>query len=406
MALFEYQAVDKFGKSQKGKIDATSVKHANSKLKAIGLHALSISSSREKQSKKSKGTSKPARSRIPSKLITAFTRQMSVLISTGIPYDKALEIMIEESDNAHFQNALAEIRGRIVEGSSLADALQPRTDLFPKMYTAMVRAGEAGGTLGKVMGKLADSREEQEELVSKVQGAMIYPLIMSVLGIGIVVFMITFIIPKIIPIFQQFDIALPLPTRIVLGVSNFVVSNWLILILLTIVIFILFYRFSKSRTGERIIDQFLLRLPVIGDLIEKMVVYRFTETLGTLLNSGVELKQSLEIIRFVVGNRVFEDKFDQIIADITKKGMDLSHALRKTAVFPLMVIQMIRVGEEGSALEEMLERIAVIQEKEVKQTLEKSIALLEPVMILFMALSVGFIVLAVMLPMFKMNQLI
>ncbi|MBU2513017.1 type II secretion system F family protein [bacterium] len=405
MALFEYQAIDKSGRTKKGKVDAASVKQATAKLKGMGLRPLAISSAKDKKHR-SEPSGKNSRSSIPSKVITGFTRQMSVLISTGIPYDKALEILIEESENATFQHVLADIRGRVIEGSSLAAALQPRVNLFSKMYVAMVRAGEAGGTLGQVMSKLADSREEQEELVSKIQGAMIYPAIMSLLGLGIVIFMITFIIPKIVPIFQQFDIDLPLPTRIVLGTSNFISSNWIMLVFVSVLFLVFAYRFTKSRTGEKLVDTILLKLPFIGSLIRKIVVFRFTETLGTLLISGVELKQSLEIVKFVVGNRVFEDKFEQIIIDITKKGMDLSQALRKTGAFPLMATQMIRVGEESSTLEEMLERIAIIQEKEVKRSLEKSIALLEPIMILLMALSVGFIVMAVMLPMFKLNQLI
>lgn len=406
MAIFEYRAIDKTGKTRKGKIDAASQRQATSKLKTQGLHLVSISSPKQKQATKSKSFKKPKRTSVPSKVITGFTRQLSILVSTGIPYDKALEILIQESDNESFQHVLSDMRSQIVEGSSLAAALQPRIDLFPKMYIAMVKAGEAGGTLGKVLNQLADSREENEELISKIQGALIYPTIMSLMGIGIVSFMITFIIPKIVPIFQQFDLVLPLPTRIVLGASNLVVNNWASFIIGLPVVLILGYRFSKSRKGEKIFDTLLLKIPVIGAMSKKLAVFRFTQTLGTLLGSGVELKQSLDIVKYVVGNRVFEDKFDQIIVDVTKKGMDLSQGLRKTGVFPLSVIQMIRVGEESSKLEEMLTRIASLQEKEVKQSLEKTVALLEPVMILGMALMVGFIVISVMLPMFKLNQLI
>lgn len=406
MAIFEYKAIDKTGKTKKGKIDATSQKQATIKLKSQNLHPLSISSPKGKQAGKSKSPKKRTRSSVPSKIITGFTRQLSILVSTGIPYDKALEILIEESEHQVFQQVLSDIRAQIVEGSSLAAALKSRSDLFPKMYVAMVQAGEAGGTLGKVLNQLADSREETEELVSKIQGALIYPIIMSIMGVGIVGFMITFIIPKIVPIFQQFDIELPLPTRIVLGTSNFVVSNWLMLIIAFFVSAIVGFRFSKTKMGEKLIDSLLLKIPYLGNMIRKIIVFRFTETLGTLLSSGVELAQSMEIVKFVVGNRVFEDKFDQIISDITQKGMDLSQALRKTQVFPLTVIQMIRVGEESSKLDEMLDRISIIQEKEVKQSFDKTVALLEPLMILGMAFMVGFIVLAVMLPMFKLNQLL
>ncbi len=408
MPIYEFKAIDKSGKSEKGKIEAVSAKQAASKLKAKSLHPLSIGSPKGKQatSDKAKTTKGIQRSSVPSKLITAFTRQMSVLVSTGIPYDKALDILIEECENAAFQGVLSEIKSQISEGSSLANALQGHKSLFPNMYVAMVRAGEAGGTLGKVLGQLANSREENEELVSKIQGALIYPVIMSFMGIGIVVFMIAFIIPKIIPIFQQFDIELPLPTRIVLGASQFMIGNWVAMLIFIIVAALFGFRFIKTRKGKMMIDSLFLKTPFLGTLLRKIVVFRFTETLGTLLSSGVALKQSIEIVKYVVGNLVFENKFDQLMIDITKRGMDLSMALRQTGEFPVSVVQMIRVGEESSKLDEMLTRISQIQEKEVKQTLEKSVALLEPVMILGMAFGVGFIVLAVMLPMFKLNQLL
>ena len=406
MAIFEYRAVDKKGRTEKGKVDANSLNQATSKLRAKGLHPLSISSSKTKTTAKSKAIKKSVRTSIPSKVITAFTRQLSVLVSTGIPYDKALEILVEEADNASFQATLSDVKAKITEGSSLANALQDHTNLFPNMYVAMVRAGEAGGTLGKVLSQLADSREENEELVSKIQGAMIYPIIMSLMGLGIVSFMIVFIIPRIVPIFEQFDTDLPLPTRMVLGTSGFVTDYWLQLVIALVLAVFAGYRFSKTRKGKLVIDSALLKIPVLGSLIRKIVVFRFTETLGTLLSSGVTLKQSLDIVKYVVANLVFESKFEQIIVDITKKGLDLSHALRKTEEFPMSVIQMIRVGEESSQLDQMLGRIALIQEKEVKRTIEKSVALLEPLMILGMALMVGFIVLAVLLPMFKLNQLI
>ncbi len=407
MALFEYRAINKTGKTQKGKIDATSLRQATSKLKSQGLHLVSISSSKKKLPIKTKNDgTKPRRSSIPSKIITAFTRQLSILVSTGIPYDKAFEILIQESDNAAFQYILSSIKAQIVEGSSLAGALQPHSDHFSKMYIAMVRAGEAGGTLGTVLDQLARSREENEELVSKVQGALIYPIVMSIMGMGIVILMVTFIIPKIIPIFQQFEIELPLPTRIVLFTSHFVTDNWLSLIIFIVVFVFIVKRLIKTRKGEKLCDTVLLKLPIFGNMARKMIIFRFTQTLGTLLTSGVELKQSLDIVKYVVGNRIYEDRFDQISTDITKKGMDLSQALRKTALFPLSVIQMIRVGEESSKLEEMLAKIGIIQEKEVKQSLDKTIALLEPMMILGMAFMVGFIVLSVMLPMFKLNQMI
>ncbi|MCP4753441.1 MAG: type II secretion system F family protein [Proteobacteria bacterium] len=407
MAMFEFRAVDKTGKNKKGKIDAASVKQATSKLKSQGLHLVSISSSKQKLTTNRQIEGKKLRkSAVPSPVITNFTRQLSILVSTGIPYDKAFEILIEEAENPTFQHILSAIKARIVEGSSLASALEAQPSLFSKMYVAMVQAGEAGGTLDKVLAQQAKSREANEELVSRIQGALIYPIIMAVMGVGIVAFMITFIVPKIVPIFQQFNIALPLPTIIVIAVSEFAMDNWWQSICFFIGLAFLIRKFLKTNRGEKLRDRILLQIPVFGKTIRKLVIFRFTQTLGTLLMSGVELKKSLDIVRYVMGNRVYEDRFDQIITDITKRGMDLSQALRQTSIFPVTVTQMIRVGEESSKLEEMLGKISDIQEKEVNQALEKTIALLQPVMTLGLAVVVGFIVLAIMLPMFKMNQLI
>ncbi|MBT3226961.1 MAG: type II secretion system F family protein [Deltaproteobacteria bacterium] len=406
MALFEYRAIDKSGKKRKGKIDAPTLKQAAAKIKSQKLHLISISSAKEQlKGSLDRGLTKK-RAGVPFDLITDFTRQLSVLVSTGIPYDKAFDILIEESEHSTFQHILDLIKARIVEGSSLASALEDHPTLFSKMYIAMVNAGEAGGMLDQVLQYLTTAREGTAEIKAKIQKALIYPLIMTLMGLGIVVFMVTFIIPKIIPIFQQFNVQLPLPTRMVIGLSEIITNNtWQLVLTLGIAIFFLM-RFVKSRRGELIKDWTLLKTPVLGKIIKKIIVFRFTQTLGTLLQSGVELKQSLDIVKQVMGNRVYENQFDEIALNITKRGMDLSQALRQANIFPVTVIQMIRVGEESSQLEKMLNKVSAILENEVKQSLEKSIALLEPALILWMAATVGFIVLAVMLPMLKMNQLI
>lgn len=406
MAIFEYRAIDHSGKNRKGKIDAASLKQATSKLKSQGLHIVSVSTSKENLKDNPKTGRILKKSAVPASVITSFIRQLSVLVGTGIPYDRAIEILIQESDHSAFQHVLSGIKAQIEEGSSLAVALESQPEIFPKMYVAMVRAGEAGGTLSTVLNQLTISRESNEALASKIKGALIYPVIMTIVGLFIVVFMITFIIPKVVPIFQQFDIQLPLPTQIVLGISYLVSTYWIQFIVLTVACIFTFRRFLRTSRGERIKDGLLLKIPILGNIIKKIITFRFAQTLATLLTSGVELKHSLDIVKYVMGNRVYEDIFDQITGDITKKGLDLSQALRQSSVFPGSVIQMIRVGEESSTLEEMLTKIANILENEVKQTMDKAVALIEPIMILWMAASVGFIVLAVLLPMFKLNQLI
>jgi len=406
MALFEYRADDKTGKTRKGKGEAATDKQANARIKALGLYPLAISSARNVPKTDPALKPQSRKHQVPFSVITAFTRQLAILVGTGIPYDKALEILIEESQHPGFQYVLAAVKARIVEGSSLATALEAHPTLFAKMYVAMVRAGEAGGTLSQVLHQLTLSREANEEITAKIQKALIYPAIMTLIGLGIVVFMMTFIIPRIIPIFQQFDLELPLPTRLVIAASESVVNRWWLYLLTVSALAFLYSRFRRTERGEKWLDRLYLHLPLIAKILKKTIVFRFTQTLCTLLKSGVELKHSLEITQQALGNRTYENQFEQISKDITQKGKNLSQALRQAKIFPLSVIQMIRVGEESGQLETMLEKVAEIVEKELKQSLEKTIALIEPLLILWMALMVGFLILAVMLPMIQMNQLI
>lgn len=404
MALFEYQAINKAGTTEKGKLDAANLKAATSKLQSQGLYLTSLKQLKErKQGKKFQFQSK---AKIPAKTITSFTRQFAVLASSGIPYDRALDILIQENEDPKFQPLLAEIKAEISEGSSLAAALESRPNYFPKMYSAMVRAGEAGGRLNQVLEEMARFREESEKLNQKIQNAMIYPLIMAVLAMGIIVFMMTFILPKITPIFTQFEMDLPLPTQVIVFCSD-MISNHFILFVLTVSGFVFAVKsWMRTAKGKMIVDRLLLKTPVVGHLVKEMIYYRFCKTLGTLLSSGVELKKSLTIIKGVLGNKVFEAPFDDIITDIANKGLDLSQALKKSGQYPSSVVQMIRVGEEGDQLEAMLNKVAQNRQTEVASAVERLVAVLEPFMILAMAGMVGFIVLAVMLPLFQLNQML
>ncbi|OGG93227.1 MAG: hypothetical protein A2527_13315 [Candidatus Lambdaproteobacteria bacterium RIFOXYD2_FULL_50_16] len=404
MALFDYQAVDSSGKTKKGQLDAPNLKQAQLKLQGMGLFPVELGEAKNKGSalrRRTQGTG-----RISKASITSFTRQFSVLTGAGIPYDKALEVLIQENQDPAFGPILADIRQEITEGSSLAAALESRSQHFPQMYRAMVRAGEAGGTLAKVLEELTRFREDNEKLTQKIQNALIYPMIMSVLGMGIVIFMMTFILPKITPIFGQFRVELPLPTRVVIFMSSLLTDHFLITAGFLGVLFFSIRRWQKTEKGLLYRDQVLLKIPVVGHLARQMVFYRFVQTLGTLLESGVEMKQALTILRGVLVNRVYEGPMDQMIDDIANKGLDLSAAMRKTGLFPAGLLQMIRVGEESSRLESMLEKVADNLNREMGANVERMVALLEPAMILAMALMVGFIVLAVMLPLFELNQLL
>lgn len=404
MPIFNYKAIDQTGKEIKGKMDANSEKQAISQLQGDKLFPVFVKQVKSKN--KSSKNQFLKSNKIPPALITEFTRQFAVMSEAGVPYDKGLEILIQECNHQVFQSLLSKIRSQIVEGRSLSQALQNFPDVFSNMYVAMVRAGEASGNLAPSLFRMTRFREDQAAINAKIQAALIYPSIMGVLGIGIVIFMVSFVLPKIIPMFAHFGVQLPLPTRIVIALSNGFQSYGLFLFVFIVSSILIFLKWKKTEWGERVYDSFLIKIPTLKGVLQKLLVYRFTQSLGTLLESGVDMKHGLEIVQLVTGNKVYEKKIAEMSYDITHKGLSLSQGVKKTELFDATVVQMIRVGEQSSKLPEMLLKISSNLELEVKRILEKALAFLEPVIILVMAVFVGFIIMSILLPMFAMNQLV
>jgi len=274
------------------------------------------------------------------------------------------------------------------------------------MYVSMVRSGENAGNLGTIMNRLADYYEAQERLRSKIKGALIYPTFMMVFGLAVVVFMVTTIVPKITRIFERQEAALPAPTRFLMGFSDFVVNHWFLLMLAIIVIVIGITTFSRSKRGREWKDKIELKLPLLSRLRIKVMVARYCQTLGTLLKSGVDLKTSLEISKHVVVNKLFICKLDQLIIDVNNKGIPLSAAMARIDYFPEYVGHVVSIGEEAARVDELLEKVAGRMQEEVSTLLEALISLLQPVLILILGGAVGFIALAVLLPMLNMSQIL
>jgi len=338
--------------------------------------------------------------------LTLFTRQIEVLLDATIPYDKAFQLIIPQTQDPKFQSILSDVRGRVVEGKSLAGAMAQHPEAFPAMYVSMVRSGENGGTLGVIMRRLAEYFEQQEQLRGRLRSAMIYPAFMTVFGIAVVAFMVTAVVPKIAQIFEAQEAALPLPTRILLGLSEMVTQHWWALLLGFGLIATGFSAFWKSPIGQRWQDRLELTLPGLSQLRIKILVARFCQTLGLLLKSGVDLKTALEISKYVVVNRNFIARLDQLIIDVHNKGMPLSAAMARIELFPEYVRHVVAIGEEAARLDELLERVAERMQEEIGGLLEGLTALLQPALILLMGGVVGFIALAVLLPMLSMNQLL
>ncbi|HXG73137.1 MAG TPA: type II secretion system F family protein [Gemmatimonadaceae bacterium] len=346
-------------------------------------------------------TKKIGRGAIKTRDVVIFTRQFSTMINSGLPLVQALTILAEQTDN----KALAETTKKVVfdveSGNTVADALSKHPRAFTDLYVNMVAAGEAGGILDTILMRLATFLEKNDALVRKVKGAMIYPtVIMSVAGIAIIVLLL-FVIPVFESMFASVGLPLPLPTRIVIGASRFLKSYWWVIGAAGIVATFMLRRYYASPSGKLVIDRLMLKMPVLGDVLRKSAVSRFTRTLGTLISSGVSILEGLEITAKTAGNRVIQDAIMQSRASIAG-GDTIAQPLQKSKVFPPMVISMISVGEQTGGLDEMLSKIADFYDEEVDAAVSNLLSLLEPIMIVFLGVVVGGMVVAMYLPIFDM----
>jgi general secretion pathway protein F len=407
MPVYEYVAIDVSGKSRKGIIAADSPRAARQKLRAGGIFPTGLQET--SASEPSEGTSRWQRGfplhRIGRAELVSFTRQLATLLSAGLPLIAVLTGVLEQVRRTALRRVISQIKERVTEGMSLAAALREHPSVFPPIYTAMVQAGETSGTLELVMQRLADYGEQQLALQRKIRAALAYPLLMLMVGVGAVFFLMTYVIPKVTQIFLDMEQALPLPTVLLIKVSSLFEKFWLIMLLLAVACWLLARVYVKSKRGRRDYDRLVLRLPIVGSIVQKIAIARITRTLGTLLHNGVPLLTALEIVRNLVENVILGDAIDEARQEI-KEGASLTTPLAKGGVFPPTVIQMISVGEQTGNLEEMLFKVSASFESEVESRVTMLTSLLEPVMILVLGGVVGFVVLAVLLPIFEMSHLV
>ena len=392
MATFTYTARAFNGDLRTATIDASSRDDVIAQLRKQRLSVVKIDQDAAK---------KIGRGAIKTRDIVIFTRQFSTMINSGLPLVQALTILAEQTDN----KALAEVTRKVVfdveSGNTVADALSKHPRAFTNLYVNMVAAGEAGGILDTILLRLATFLEKNDALVRKVKGAMIYPaVIMSVAAIAVVVLLI-FVIPVFAGMFASAGQALPLPTRIVIGASGFLRRYWWIMGAAIIIGGYMFKKYYATPPGKLVIDRLMLRMPVLGDVLRKSAVSRFTRTLGTLISSGVSILEGLEITAKTAGNRVIQDAIMQSRSSIAG-GDTIAQPLQKSKVFPPMVISMIAVGEQTGGLDEMLSKIADFYDEEVDAAVSNLLSLLEPIMIVFLGVVVGGMVVAMYLPIFDM----
>jgi type IV pilus assembly protein PilC len=409
MPEFLYEALDKGGKQVKGVIEASNDEVIIEKLRDMGYYPLKVTPHKKKSAAHADLTAAPILRmffhRIKTKHVMTFTRQLATLIDAGLPIMRSLTILREQVESVVFKEKITAMAKDIESGSSLSEAMSKHPKVFDRLYVNMVRAGELGGVLETVLNKIAEFLEKREMLKGKVKSAMMYPVVVMLLAGGIVSFILIMIIPKFQAIFEQLGGELPLPTRILIKLSNIILyQSWIPALLIVLIIFSV-RSIKKNPKSKYYYDRMMMKMPIFGDLFRKIAITRFAGTLSTLINAGVPILQALDIVRDSSGNEVVARAMQKVYQSV-KDGETIHEPLAECDVFPPLVVHMVAVGEETGAIDHMLTKVAEAYEREVDDTVNALTSILEPVLIVFLGAIVGAIVIALYLPLFNIPKLI
>jgi len=404
MALYAYKIMDRAGREKKGTIESTSRNAVKAKFQSEGWFVVEI---QEKVSREGLSLLRTMfsmkRKKVALDEVASMTRLLATLQKARIPLVESIAAVAQQQENPRLAEVLVLVKTRMQEGYSFSRAARDYPDVFSPLYCNMIAAGEESGATEAVLLRLADFLESQMDLRNKVQSAMTYPIILFVVAILVVGMLFTVVIPKLSKMFEDVNMVLPLQTRILIWLSAFVSDWWWLMLLLAGAGFWWFSRWKKTSTGELKWNRLLITMPLFGRLNRMVAISRFAKTLSTLLTSGVPILAALDIVRKVIGNRVIEDAV-AIARENIKEGESIAVPLKRSGEFPPIVIQMSAIGEKSGELEEMLETLAGSYEKEVGYSLERLTSMINPIMIVFLAVIIGFIVFAVVMPILKINE--
>ena len=407
MPTYQYEAMDHTGREVKDTIDAATQEEAQQLIRQKGFFVTKIAERAAKAGKKGpkqaprKGGRRKKKSftigKISTKQLCTFTRQLSTLQDAGLPILRSLKILEGQCKPGVLKNSLADVVEDIESGSTLSEAFSKHPKAFDRLYCNMIKAGEAGGALEAILQRLADFKEKSQSLKRRIKSAMVYPIVVIFVACVIVGFILYFIIPKFEAIFKDFGVPLPGMTTFLIGASHFVIKYFYIVFMFPLFFWIFLKLLYRNKTGAYVCDRILLMIPVMGAIVEKSTVARTTRTLGTLVTSGVPILESLAIVRETAGNVVFERAFSRIY-DSIREGETIAQPLREARIVDDIVVNMIDVGEETGDLDTMLNKIADNYDEEVEVLVESLVSLLEPIMIVVLGGIIGFIVIALFLP--------
>jgi general secretion pathway protein F len=408
MPVFEYKALNQAGKSVEGLKEADSPKTLRTVLRRDGLFLTEVTGQQQEKGGSATSRERDVKrwvvGRISSDDIAIMTRQLAVLVGAGVPLVDALSALVDQVDHERLKRVVSNVKQRVNEGSSLADALNAQGKIFSQLYINMIRAGESSGALEVVLVRLADFTEGQARLRSKIIGTMTYPVVMILIGVVIMGILFTVVIPKITKIFDDTQITLPLTTRVLIGFSTFVHDWWWAIGLVFCGAVLLFLRYKQTPNGRERWDRWVLTLPIFGHLVRQLAVSRFSRTLSTLLKSGVPLLTAMDIVKNIVENTKLSGVIEAARESI-KEGESIAAPLKRSGEFPPLVYHMVAIGEKSGQLEEMLKNVADAYDAQVETRMAALTALLEPIMIVMMGAIVAFIVFSIIMPILQINNL-
>ena len=397
MPVYEYVGVDARGKATKGQFDADNPRSLRVQLQQKNIFLTEYYEGKQVAERRKRDVNLKLGD------VSIMTRQLATLQRAGIPLVESLSALVEQTEHEELKRVISDIRQQVNEGITLNKAMNDHPKVFSPLYINMIRAGESSGTLDVVLERLADFLDDQQTLRSKVVGAMVYPIIMMILGFLIVAFLMAFVVPQLTAIYSDQDAALPLPTTLLIFASHVVTKFWWLLGIVAGGTIYAFRRWKATPEGRRKYDELTLKAPVVGDLQRLIAVTRFSKTLSTLLGSGVSLLGALDIVKNILGNTVLIEVIEQARLNI-REGESIAAPLKRSGQFPPMVTHMIAVGEKTGALEQMLDNVATAYEQQINTRIAALTTLLEPLMIVLMGGTVGFIVFAILLPILQLNQ--
>ena len=398
MPKFNWEAKSKAGSVQKGVMEASSTATVEAQLKRYGFTGITIKEEKTRRELKIPGF---GAKKVVTKDLVVFTRQFATMIDSGLPLVQCLDILASQQENKTFKDVLYKVKEDVESGSTFADALAKHPKAFDELYVNLVAAGEVGGILDTILNRLAAYIEKAMKLKKRVKGAMVYPATIMAVAVIVVGVILVFVIPTFAKMFADFGSELPAPTKIVIAFSNFITRYILLIIGAFIAINIGIRKYYGTEKGRKLIDRLALNIPIVGPLIRKVSVAKFTRTLGTMISSGVPIMDGLEIVAKTAGNKIVEEAIFKVRQAISE-GKTIAEPLAASGVFPPMVVQMISVGEATGAMDAMLNKIADFYDDEVDDAVGALTSMMEPLLMVFLGTTVGGLVVAMYLPIFKL----